>query len=260
MKLSLDQHVTFFSVGSVVMIVTGSDETNKSKNAEIFDIASGMVLKCPKIQPFPFDRLYGASGGIVDGSPMICGGYSPTDPQSVTTCHSLNQNGHWIEDQTSTVNPGRGNSGSVVMQNQLLMVGGSTPGIPQDYQSTWLNSIVALKPNTRPTTLAIQLPLGYLDKSCVVPWNDETFFVIGGESSEKNRERRTYFVNIENERVTPGPALHRSRRDHGCSEIMVQGQPYIIVGGGYKTEMLKKEMGQSWTEGKQKLKTRFFSS
>ena len=247
--------MTFFPVGSVVMIVTGSDETNKSKNAEIFDIASGMVLKCPKIKPFPFDRLYGASGGIVDGSPMICGGYGHRG--SVTTCHSLNQNGHWIEDQTSKVNPGRGYSGSVVMKNQLLMVGGSTPGIRHDYQSTWLNSIQALKPNTRPTTLAMQLPLGYLDKSCVVPWNDETFFVIGGESSEKNRERRTYFVNIENERVTPGPALHSSRKDHGCSEIMVQGQPYIIV-GGYKTEMLKKEMGQSWIEGKQKLNTRFF--
>ena len=107
--------------------------------------------------------------------------------------------------------------------------------------------------------LVVLLPCGklFLRKESSVISKPKTFFVIGGESNESSREARTYFVNIENERVTPGPALHRGRREHGCQEIMVQGQPYIVV-GGYKTEMLKKEMGQSWTEGKQKLNTRFF--
>ena len=42
-------------------------------NVEIFDMASGNLVDCPKVQQLP-KELYAASGGTVDGSPMICGG------------------------------------------------------------------------------------------------------------------------------------------------------------------------------------------
>jgi len=96
-----------------VIITTGWDTT--SKNVEIFDMATGTLLNCPKIQPFPISRLDGASGGIIEGTPMVCGGYGKINGQRnySTTCHSLNQHGHWIEDQTAMVNPGRARSGSI---------------------------------------------------------------------------------------------------------------------------------------------------
>jgi len=230
-----------------VILVTGSGTS--SNNAEIFDMATGTLCNCPKVQPFPFDRLYGASGGIVNRSPMICGGHGKINGQwnvstTRTTCHSLNQQGHWIEDHVAWNGFGRVHSGSVVLQNQLHMVGGS------DRLGYHLNSILALEPNTRPKVI-YALPHGLKD-ACVVPWNDTTMLVTGGWSGKY--ETRTHFVNIETETVTPGPALQIGRYDHGCQEIMVQGQPYIMVGGGWgpgattSTEMLKKDIGQSWTK------------
>ena len=107
-------------------------------------MASGTLRDCGrKIQPFPFNELYGASGGIVDGFPMVCGGRRWVNGQwkYPTTCHSLNQGGRWIEDQTATVSPGRRYSGSVVLQKKLHMVGGFDG-------NSYLDSILALKPNT----------------------------------------------------------------------------------------------------------------
>ena len=86
--------------------------------------------------------------------------------------------------------------------------------------------------------------------SCVVPWNETTMLVTGGQ------ENGTYFVNTDTETVTPGPAMQNARTYHACQEFLFQGQPYIIVGGGYdenSTEVLdKNNVGQGWTEGKQK--------
>ena len=253
------KYVTFISVGPTnVLLVTGSDAS--SKNVEIFDMASGTLRDCGrKIQPFPFDELYGASGGIVDGFPMVCGGRAKINGQwkFSTTCHSLNEHGRWIEDQTATVSPGRVFSGSVVLQNKLHMVGGSDG-------NSRLDSILALKPNTRTSTLSAQLPDG-LYGACLIQWNETTILVTGGYSGQF--ETRTTFINTETDRVTPGPALQKGRTRHGCHEISIQGHPYIMVGGGYgdgytalkSTEVLDKwNVNQGWTEGKQKSNRFFF--
>ena len=162
-------------------------------------------------------------------------------------CHSLNQNGYWIKDQTATVTPGRDGSGTVVIQNKLYMVG----GFGNDGRS---RSIMALKPNTTTRILNVYLPYD-LENSCVVPWNEKTMLVTGGYNF-KGYQKGTFFVNIETETITPGPDMQKRRSSHGCQEFLFQGHPYIIVGGGYgtkSTEVLdKNNVGQGWTKGKQK--------
>ena len=74
------------------MIATGRQVFNdkSSKSVEIFDMVTENLRTCTKVQSFPFESLEDASGGIVDGSPIICGGYTGKGSTRYdrTTCHS----------------------------------------------------------------------------------------------------------------------------------------------------------------------------
>ena len=177
---------------------------------------------------------------------LVLPGYS-------TTCYILNQHGQWIEDQYAKVNPGRGYSGTVVIQNQLFMVGGKSE------TNSRLDRILALKTNTTTVKWNSRLDHG-LSSACVVPWTKTTFLVTGGNAGRVGQyEDKTYFVNIETKRVYEGPVMHNARSGHGCTEIMVKGQAYVMVVGGYdaekSTEMLKKGVMTKWTKGEQKSNT-----
>ena len=63
----------------------------------------------------------------------------------------------------------------------------------------------------------------------------------------------------------PGPALQNARSGHGCTEIMVKGQSYIMVAGGHGAEtstemLLKKGVMQQWTKGEQNSNTVFWTA
>ena len=221
----------FFSEGQTKVIISTGFYIS-TRNSEIFDLSSGSAVQCT-IQPFPIDQLFGASGGVVDGTPLICAGYGIINGQFLysTTCHSLNPQGHWIEDQAIALTQGRMYSGSVVMQSQLLMVGGYDG-------SSVFKTILSIKPNTGASILSIQLPHG-LYSTCVVAWNATTFLVTGGWSDQSNSEQGTYFVNVDENRVTPGPPMQNGRSFHGCQEIKIQGNSYIIVGGGWNGAKMK---------------------
>merc|ERR1711862_443317 len=65
---------------------------------------------------------------------------------------------------------------------------------------------------------------------------------------------RTYFVNMNTERLTNGPSLLKARGHMGCNEIIVNGESYIIVAGGTgasaSTEYLSKSStGNKWKTG-----------
>ena len=61
-------HTAF--AGSLILIATGIPYTNKCQVADV-----STSTKCASLQPYPLS-LEGASGGVVSGSPLICGGIS----------------------------------------------------------------------------------------------------------------------------------------------------------------------------------------
>ena len=135
------------------------------------------------------------------------------------------------------------------MRNQLVIAGGRSNGND-------LSSIELASPNARTTTLPIGLPLG-LHLSCIVPWDANTFMVIGGYSSGYRRE--TYFITPSNKTVTNGPKLQNARGYVACHDMIVNGEEFIIVIGGYSShsgtektiEVLSKaRVGDGWKMGK----------
>merc|ERR1711963_1191664 len=96
------------------------------------DLANiGKPVTC-NLQPFPF-RLWSASGGIIDGTPIICGGLRMgPNPDA---CYIYEQ-GKWTEDKVISLSTPRGNSGSVVINNKLIMVGGIRGDGRRDFYQT----------------------------------------------------------------------------------------------------------------------------
>ena len=58
---------------SLVLIATGSDGETFVDDSQIIDIKN--FKKCKTMAPYPLEVWY-ATGGIVSGSPIICGGQS----------------------------------------------------------------------------------------------------------------------------------------------------------------------------------------
>ena len=118
----------FLSEGHKVLVATGFSP--HARKSEILDLATGQPHRCPALQQFPF-RLYSASGAMIDGTPMICGGrgeinvgklvVSIVGKEGVSNkCHILNDQGQWIEDQAATLKSARSLSGSTRIGNKLV--------------------------------------------------------------------------------------------------------------------------------------------
>ena len=111
-----------------------------------------------------------------------------------------------------------------------------------------------LSPNTTAKNLSVQLPTE-ISSHCQVPWDSETFLVIGGFDGSSRYE--TYFINVITNQLTNGPSLNTARWRHACGELEVKGKTYIVAAGGNdggglrSTEVLDKDkVGQGWRKGK----------
>ena len=233
----------FISAGEKVLVVTGSP-SNNGRRTEIIDLEDSSFT-CSKVNQFPV-KLRGSTGGLVGSTPFVCGGYTSSYSNA---CYTLQENGAWKQDRTASLNTARfyAASGSVIMSNQLVIAGG--------HNGNYLSSIELVSPNARTTTLPRGLPFG-LAYSCIVPWDANTFMVIGGYSSS-GYSRETYFITPSNKTVTNGPKLQNARYHVACHDMIVNEEEFIIVIGGHgsgtkKTiEVLSKaRVGDGWKMGK----------
>jgi len=235
--------------GTKILIATGYPYDDGS-NTEVIDVEDSN-FRCTKVEPFPV-KLKGATGGLMKGQKLfICGGYGNInwDWTYSQDCYQLTEAGSWAKDQTAKLNTARGYAGygSVVIDNNLYLAGG--------YNGNDLMSIEKLTPDATTQTMSVQLPTGFYSH-CQVPWDSETFFIIGGWGDSKRDE--TYFINVKTNQLTNGPSLKTARSSHACGELQINGKAYIIVTGGFNnnrdylisTEVLdKNNVGQGWQKG-----------
>ena len=167
-------------------------------------------------------------------------------PSTHKSCYSLKEDGDWeLESNMNTARAWAAN-GEVIMNNKLVIAGG--------WNGTRLDTIEVVAPNTQAVTLPIRLPAAMSD-SCIVPWDTNTFMIIGGSSGGLGFSKQTYFINKANNTYTNGPNLLTARRSFGCHNMKINGEDFIIVAGGIgaekSTEYLQKANYQSgWKKSK----------
>jgi len=235
------------SGGTKVLVATGF---YSGGNTEIIDVEDAS-FNCT-VSQFPIGEgevtggLVGngeATGGLVGDSPLICGGgfYSNSGWQFQKSCYSLKEDGTWkLESNLNTARRSAAN-GEVIINNKLVIAGGNN-----GYHR--LDTIEVVAPNTRSRTLPIRLPVA-MRSSCIVPWDTNTFFIIGGYSGVTRSQ--TYFFNMANNTYTNGPSLLTARSTFACHTMKINGEDFIIVAGGYgafkSTEYLQKaNYGSGW--------------
>ena len=229
------------------------------QTTEVIDLEDPS-FSCTNAKKFPIggDR---ASGALLDNELMICGGWHSKVFDGITlenSCYVMQYEDDplWIKDQSAILNNGRFRSGSVVLNNQLVMAGGE--GLKSEGTTEFLTTIELVSPEAGSRTLTSKLPMA-LSSACIVPWDANSVMVIGGLAMIKGqfeRRRETYIIDIFNDEIKNGPSMVFPRQDHACQEIVVKGEVYIVVVGGNSglgptTEYLvKSNLDRGWSKGK----------
>ena len=234
-----------------VLVVTGGSLTT-----EIIDLGDSS-FQCTKVEKFP-KKLYFANGGMVGKIPMVCGGTDDPIPSIYSStyqkaCYTLKENGAWKEDTIATLIRGKQNSisGSVVLKNKLFVPEFVYKGGGYSYLNFEM-----VAPNKKSETLQPMNKWEQVDSNkqfCIVPWDANTILIIG----VKNWRKETFFINMGNQTVTPGPKLMEGRSEHARHEMTATGESIIIVTGGYggsgllkSTEILSQSsLGKGWQKG-----------
>ena len=202
-------------------------------NTEVIDLRSGKTFHMAPLGK----RITGATGGLLDGLPVVCGG---RDDQ----IHSIDKNQSKFLGQLTV---GRGYAASVVLSNNTLWVTGGYDQSGKDLKTTELVT------KEGKTSKGPDLPLA-LYHHAIVALNSGVFILIGG-SSDNGCSSATYFYE-EKKGWRPGPNLKNGRFLHtaGVLTDRVSTKQYIVAVGGFpafsSVEYLEYPGSNDWMKGK----------
>ena len=157
-----------------------------------------------------------ATGALVNGIPLICGGYPSSDE-----CYQITTS---MTSVVTKMNSRRYGADSVVVHNYILWILG---GRKDDY--TYLSTTEYVQIGAGP-----DLPLA-VSEHAIVAWNASTFMLIGGQDGVVNLAKTFYFYeDMPSEEWIPGPKLNQARSSHavGLGMDTATSEQYIVVTGG----------------------------
>ena len=205
------------------------------------------TITCQNMAPFA-KEVYGATGALVDGKPLICGGgYSGYYDE----CYMITKSS---TSYVSKMKSKRSGAASVLVNiNKLWVLGG--------WDGSRLSSTeyIGIGSSTGP-----QLPLA-VNGHAMVALNTYTFILIGGYSS--GYLSKTFYFQESNQDWIPGPEMDTARGYHaaGVGIDTATSQHYIAVTGGryhdsgyiYLDSVEILYSGETeWQTGKQRATTR----
>ena len=164
---------------ALILFATGTGKDGYTNLAQVY---KSSVEKCSNLAPLP-SSTYLATGGAVDKTPVLCGGYITSEVDGVhsitpsSKCYYHDRNlDSWI--LIGNMNTARAAAGSIVIDSKLWVIGGSADGL------TGLDTteFIDMK-NGGKITYGPPLTKGRYGH-CVVALNDNEVMIIGGHSKK----------------------------------------------------------------------------
>ena len=190
---------------------------------EVIDLLDD-TKSCQSLPNYPLKVDY-ATGKLVNGSPVICGGNDGND--HTKDCHILKNNTWSI---LANLQEGKSSAGSIAIGDSLWVTGGFKPGsflYSSDF--VFLNGTSKKGPN---------LPQAR-NFHCMLQLDEKRVMLIG---SDGNGKKSTVNYNLENNTFTEGPKLNEERPWSGCTVFkspMHDGRPVALVVGGIYSKAKK---------------------
>ena len=186
----------------------------ESRKVEFFDITNP-ALTC-RLPNFPANLTHSTAGFTADG-PLICSGYDRYD--IIDSCYHINSATGQFEKTKVSLKFKRWRAASIVTNTGLWILGGYGNGY---LKSTELVSATGVEDKN-------PLPIALRD-ACIVKINATTGIFTGGWNNEALKS--TYYLDLTNFNIKPGPDMISERYWHGCSSFTFNGHDIAIVSGG----------------------------
>ena len=222
------------------MVTTGLNQDFFQTTSEIVDLTIKGGNKCNNWPNFPIS-VYGATGGLIGDTVIICGGWGTGNGSHVDECYSLTSEKATLVTQMSV---GRGYAASVVVNDNKLWVTGGYGGASTEY----VTATGTMPGPDLPTTLT---------HHAMVAINSTCSMVIGGFTggSSFSYSISTFFYNHNEGDWINGPSLIQGREWHAAGIVTdeVTDESFVAVTGGFyysnldSTEILQ---DREWVQGK----------
>ena len=202
------------------MVATGSPRTDKS---QVIDVSSSSTA-CANLPSYPFAMSY-AAGGVVNGSPIICGGYTrERERERTDSCHRFDRNANSWK-LISTMKYKRSWHASTVVNNALFITGGfdgSSRLATTEY--IYANGTVQSGPN---------LPEAR-SGHCSVTLHDGKVMILGA-SYRSSLRRNVIIMDPADNSFGSGPSMSYKREHAACTLFhspLHNGRPVVLAAGG----------------------------
>jgi len=201
-------------VSSSILVITGFGGLGVNLSPEVINLEGKTCSRLPEKYP---KNVAGATGGIINGQVIICGGYDRDATERLNECYLLKKGGSWT--LLGNLSETRSYSSSVVIDNSLYLISGRGNACESIESITLDGQIKKHEPG---------YPHCILDHSTIAI-NRTTSITIGGY----DEFHKTYYYN--GKEFSKGPDLITGRFAHaaGLLRDKVTNDEYIAVVGGW---------------------------
>ena len=188
-------------------------------------------------------RVIGATGGLHQNFPVVCGGTNKMDGnwKVFQDCVAIGQ----PEMEIKMIEK-RSCAASVALDQRTLWIVGGSNG------NNSLNSTEFIKLG-QPSVKGQDLPFTICGHS-MIQYDEKSIYIIGGSQNSQFSSKKTWIVDPTNEfKIKEGPSLNKGRCNHGCAKMTLNGRTILVVAGGFgamdSVEILDPLGNNVWTQG-----------
>ena len=189
-------------------------------------------------------RVFGATGGLLQNSPIVCGG-SDDKCKTSKNCVVIGK----PEMKMKMIRKKEWAASVALGPSTLWIVGGKDGR--NDQLSIPTTEFIKLG---QPSVKGPDLPFTISSHS-VIQYDEKSIYIIGGIQNG-SLSKKTWIVDPTNEfKITEGPSLNKGRYGHGCAKMSLNGRTILVVAGGYNSgaldsvEILDPLGNNVWTQG-----------